>query len=232
MLKRLPLAFVLACAALVAEAPSALAQQTVNFSLGYFSVRGEDARVAGDVLNANRSFLTFDVSEMSGAAAGGEWLVPIGEYLEGGAGISFTRRTIPTVYTRFTDRDGSEIAQKLRLRTVPVAFTFRVLPLGQRRGFQPYVGGGLGVINWRYSESGEFIDFRDRSVFRNSYVKSGTQTGPIALGGIRFAGDTASSGFEVRYQSASGDLDNRFAASKIDLGGWTYQFTVGMRFGR
>jgi hypothetical protein len=232
MLKRLSIASVLAWGALMADATPALAQQTVNLSLGYFSVRGEDARVAGDVLNANRSFLTFDVSEMSGAAAGGEWLVPLGQYLEAGAGISFTRRTIPTVYTNFTDRDGSEIAQRLRLRTVPLAFTFRVLPLGQGSSFQPYFGGGLGVINWRYSESGEFIDFRDRSVFRNSYVKSGNETGPIALGGIRFAGDTASAGFEVRYQSASGDLDNRFAASKIDLGGWTYQFTVGMRFGQ
>jgi hypothetical protein len=232
MLKRLSVVSALACAVVAADAQPALAQQTVNFSLGYFSVRGEDARVAGDVLNANRNFLTFDVSEMSGAAAGGEWLVPIGEYLEGGAGIGFTRRTVPSVYTRFTDRDGSEIAQKLRLRTVPLAFTFRVLPLGQSSGFQPYIGGGLGIINWRYSESGEFIDFSDRSVFRNSYTKSGNETGPVALGGIRFAGDSASAGFEVRYQSARGDLDNRFAGSKIDLGGWTYQFTVGARFGR
>ncbi len=232
MLKTLSIASALACAALVADARPALAQQTLNLSLGYFSVRGEDARVAGDILKADRNFLTFDINKMSGAAAGGEWLVPLGGHLEAGAGISFTRRTIPTVYTRFTNRDGSEIAQELRLRTVPVALTFRVLPLGQHSGFQPYIGGGLGVITWRYSESGAFVDFSDRSVFRNSYVKSGTRTGPVALGGIRFAGDTASAGMEVRYQSAVGDLDKRFAGSKIDLGGWTYQLTVGKRFGR
>jgi outer membrane protein W len=114
---------------------------------------------------------------------------------------------------------------------VPVSFTFRVLPLGQHTPIQPYVGAGLGVISWRYSESGEFVG-TDRSVFRASYVKSGSDTGPVALGGIRFASDSATAGFEVRYQKAEGDLPLPFAGSKIDLGGWVYQFTVGARFGR
>ena len=97
---------------------------------------------------------------------------------------------------------------------VPVAFTFRVLPLGQDRGFQPYLGGGLGVINWRYSESGEFVDTRDRSIFNNSFAASGTKTGPVALGGIRFAGDTLSAGVEIRYQAAEADLPPPFAGPK------------------
>jgi hypothetical protein len=226
------LGLALAGGGLVVDAQPALAQQTFNFTLGYFSVRGEDARVAGDVLNANRSFLTFDVKEMSGPTVGAEWLVPIGTYLEAGAGLGFTRRTIPTVYTKFVDTDGSEIAQELRLRTVPIDLTFRVLPLGQHSGFQPYVGGGLGVINWRYSESGEFVDLSDRSIFRNSYVASGTRTGPVALGGIRFAGNTASAGIEIRYRSAHAALAEPFAGTAIDLGGWTYQLTAGMRFGK
>jgi len=217
---------------LVVDAQPAAAQQTFNVSLGYFAVRGQDARVAGDVLNANRNFLTFNVNEMSGPAVGAEWLVPIGGYLEAGAGVAFTRRTIPTVYTKFVNKDGSDIAQQLRLRTVPVDLTFRVLPLGQHRGFQPYVGAGLGVVNWRYSESGDFVDFADRSVFKSSYVASGTRTGPVALGGIRFAGDTATAGFEMRYRSAHASLPKPFAGTAIDLGGWIYQFTVGARFGR
>ena len=45
-----------------------------------------------------------------------------------------------------------------------------------------------------------------------------------------FAGESASAGFEVRYHKADADLDDRFAGSKIDLGGWTYNFTIGLRF--
>ena len=52
------------------------------------------------------------------------------------------------------------------------------------------------------------------------------------MGGIRFAGDTIASGFEIRYQAAEADLPLPFAGTKIDLGGWSYLFTVGMRFGR
>jgi hypothetical protein len=225
----------LTCAGLLAGVQPATAQQTLNFSLGYFTVRGEDARVERDILNEERNFLLFDVSDFNGASVGGEWLVPLGNYFEGAAGVGFTRRTVPSVYRELVDSDGTEIDQDLRLRIVPVAFTFRVLPMGQSSGVQPYFGAGIGIFNWRYSESGEFVDPAG-VIFREQYVASGSQAGPIALGGIRFAGDTISSGFEVRYQGADAELGSRFAGPiaepRIDLGGWTYQFTMGIRFGR
>lgn len=218
-----------------AFAPSpAAAQQTINFSLGLFTPRGEDARVDGDVLNANRTFLFFDVDDFKSASIGGEWLVPFNEFFEGGAGISFSRRTVSSVYADFTDNFGNEIEQKLRLRMVPFSFTVRALPLGQSNPFQPYIGAGLAVINWRYAEFGDFVDFGAPGfpVFPASYVATGTATGPVILGGLRFGGETFTAGGEIRYHHAEGDLNSDFAGSKIDLGGWTYNFTMGIRFGR
>jgi len=232
MSRRFWLVFVVVCSAFGSLAQPALAQQTFNVSLGYFTPRGEDARVTGDVLNANRNFLEFDVKDFNGASIGGEWLFPVGRYIEAGAGVSFTRKTVPTVYSRLLNANGSEIEQELRLRLIPAALTFRVLPLGQDRGFQPYIGGGLGIISWRYSESGQFVDTRDSSIFNNSYSASGTKTGPVAMGGIRFSGDSIATGFEVRYQAAEADLAPPFAGPKLDLGGWSYLFTLGARFGR
>ncbi len=223
---------VLVCSAFATVAQPAHAQQTFNVSVGYFTPRGQDARVAGDVLNANRNFLEFDIKDFNGVSIGGEWLFPIGRFIEAGAGASFTRKTVSTVYSRLVNANGSEIEQDLRLRTIPAALTFRVLPLGQDRGFQPYLGGGLGVIAWRYSESGQFVDPRDSSIFNNSYSASGTKTGPVAMGGIRFAGDAMATGFEIRYQAAEADLAPPFAGTKLDLGGWSYLFTLGARFGR
>lgn len=229
---------------ILGAAHPALAQQTINFSLGYFAVRGEDARQSGDcdrttrarceVLTQNSEFLSFDVADFNGPTIGGEWLVPIGRYLEAGAGVSLSRRTVPTSYREFFDSTGAEIEQRLRLRIVPVAFTFRVLPLGQDSPVQPYFGGGLGVFNWRYSETGDFIDFGrpGRPVFPETFVASGNETGPIAVAGLRFAGDSLSAGGEIRYQSARGELSDDFAGREIDLGGWTYQLTLGVRFGR
>jgi len=233
MTRQVTFVLALLCGVFALDARPALAQQTFNVSLGYFTPRTEDARVAGDVLNANRNFLELDVKDFNGATIGGEWLFPIGNFIEAGAGVSFTRRTVPTVYSRLVNANGSEIEQDLKLRTIPAALTFRVLPLGQDRGFQPYLGGGLAVINWRYSESGQFVDTtRGNAIFNNSYVANGTATGPVALGGIRFAGDSFATGFEARYQAAEGDLAPPFAGPKLDLGGWSYIWTIGARFGR
>ena len=218
--------------------------QTFNLTFGAFVPHGVDGRVADDVLNVNRTFLSFDLNEFKGASFGAEWLFPIGGYVEGGAGIAFSScraalplprclrgRTVPSVYTDFIDGDGTEIDQDLRLRLVPVSLTMRVLPFGQDSPVQPYVGGGLTIINWRYSEFGEFIDFgQGMAIFQDSYTGSGTETGPVLLGGLRVAGDRFGVGGEVRYQEAEAALSSDFAGSKLDLGGWTYQMTIGFRF--
>jgi hypothetical protein len=228
---RLATGVLLAAAAFVGAPGEALAQQTFNFTLGYFTPRGEDARVEGDVLNENRTFLTFDIDEFNGASVGGEWLVPFGDYVEGGIGVSFSRRTVASVYTDFIDDDGTEIDQDLRLRLVPIAFTVRLTPLGRSSVVQPYIGAGLGIVNWRYSESGEFADFdQGGAIFLDTFVADGSATGPVVVGGVRFAADAFSAGGELRYHAADAELDERFAGPRIDLGGWTYNFTVGYRF--
>lgn len=240
MVNRLGCVFVLMCAVSFGSVRPAAAQQTLNFSFGYFTPKGEDARVDRDILVTNRNAFVFDIKDFNSATVGGEWLVPLGNYFEAGAGASFSRRTVPSVYDALVNADGSEIEQDFILRLVPVAFTVRVLPMGQANGVQPYFGGGLGIINWRYSESGEFVDRacangRNCAIFRDSFVATGNQTGPLALAGIRFAGDSLSAGGEVRFQKAEASLGSSFsglADPVIDLGGWTYQFTVGMRFGR
>jgi len=240
MVNRLGCVVLVVCAVSFGSARPAAAQQTLNFSFGYFAVKGEDARVDRDILVTNRNAFVFDVKDFNTGTVGGEWLVPLGNYFEAGAGASFSRRTVPSVYEALVNADGSEIEQDFILRLVPVAFTVRVLPLGQSNGVQPYFGGGLGIISWRYSESGEFVDQRcsggrNCAIFRDSFVASGNQTGPLALAGIRFAGDSLSAGGEIRFQKADASLGSTFAGltdPRIDLGGWTYQFTVGMRFGR
>ena len=234
MLRKVMVPVLLMCGGVLGSAQPALAQQTVNFTLGYFTVLGEDARVEHDVLNVNRSYLEFDVPDFNGPTIGGEWLAAVGGFFEVGAGISFSRRTVHSNYRDFVDRDGTEIEQDLRLRMLPVAFTVRVLPFSQESPVQPYFGGGIALITWRYSESGEFVDFGapGRPVFRDAFVAEGTKTGPVALGGVRFAGESASFGGEVRYQRAHADIGDNFAGSKLDLGGWSYQVTFGYRFGQ
>ena len=237
MLHRFIVTGMCVCTAMLAWAQPARAQQTVNFTLGYFTPLGEDARITSDVLNANlnagRYALFYEIRDFNGPSVGGEWLVPLGNFIEGGIGVSFSRRSVPSVYANLIGDDGREIEQTLRLRVVPTTFTVRLVPTGQSSVFQPYIGVGLGIVSWRYSETGDFVDpgagdevFRDTT----SYIKTGANVGPVVVGGIRAAGRTASTGFEIRYQKAEGELNDLFSGPKIDLGGWTYNWTVGVRF--
>jgi hypothetical protein len=220
-----------ALAALVLVTAPASAQQTVNFTLGGFVPRSYDARVHDDVLVANRDFLLFHISDFHSVAVGGEWLVAFGRFVEGGVGIGYTSDTVPSVYTDFVDSDGTEVEQETRLRRIPVDFTVRVLPFGQDAPIQPYFGGGLTAINWRYKEFGEFIDFdAGRRVFEGEFEANGVQAGAVLLGGVRFSGKRATAGFDVRYHWADASLPSDFAGSRLDLGGWTYQVTGGFRF--
>jgi len=226
--------FLFACAALTASAPSAYAQQTVNLSVGRFLMPRVD-RIETDILLIEHNDLVFDISDFSSTALGGEWLVPIGTLLEIGAGVSFSRRTVSTYHVRVMHMDGSRIPRDLSLRQMPVALTARVLPLRQTYRVQPYIGGGVALINWRFSESGDFVDARG-NVFRGEhYTATGTAAGPLLLFGMRVAGETLAFGAESRYQSARGNFGpvfGRVAEPDIDLEGWTLQLTAGVRFGR
>jgi hypothetical protein len=218
-------------ASIAALAAPAFAQQSLTVRFGAFMPRGEDARVENDVLLINRQYLLFDVKDFNAMTVGGEWAVALGEYFEAGAGFDFYQRTVPAVYAEWVNTDGSEIVQDLKLRIMPLTAIVRILPLGSKRGFQPYVGGGLGVYFWRYSESGEFVDFVDESIFRDSFVASGTSVGPVAVFGLRGrVSNQATLGVEGRFQWGQGNLSQDFLSDKIDLGGFNILATFGFRF--
>ena len=234
MVKKPGCVLVLACAALAASVHPAFAQQTVNLSWGYSMMR--TGRVATDILLVEHHDLAFDFRDFNVPAIGVEWLVPIGNLLEGGLGASFSRDTVPTVHVGVANSDGSPIPRELRLRQMPLALTLRFLPLGQSYSVQPYVGGGLAVIRWRFSESGDFATSSRRTIFRGEeYTATGKAVGPIVLAGMRaLTGDTLAFGVEARYQRARGSFGPVFARvvePDIDFGGVTLLVTAGMRFG-
>ena len=209
------------------------AQQWVAFNVGEFSPRGLDGRIDDDVLLENSAVFDILPSDFSNVTLGGEWQTGLGRYLEFGVGLDYYRRTVPSVYLDYVDVDGSEIYQDFRLRITPVTFTLRVHPLGTNAPFQPYVGGGVGVFNWRYSEVGDFIDFTNFEVFNDRFVATGTDVGSVILGGVRVPfGSWFAFGFEARYQLAAGTVgvDQGFLAERIDLGGFSTRYSFQLRF--
>jgi len=221
--------------------PQASAQQAINFFVGGFVPRSPDlaggvisgpgGRGADDVLVRNGDFLTFDFKDFTGPIVGGGWTVGLADLFDAGIDVGFYQRTSPAVYTKFTHPDKSEIEQDLKLRIIPLTATIRFLPLGHHGPARPYVGGGVGIFAWRYTESGEFLA-NDRTTFRNTFPVKGTNAGPVVLGGIMFPVGSAGIGFEARWQSAKGDVPTSldFSGTKLDLGGMNYLLTIGVRF--
>ena len=207
---------------------------TVNFTIGYFALKGLESRVADDVLLnnlQNQHPLLFEVKDFNSAMFGAEYLLGIGSNFEAGVGVGFSQRTVPTVYADLTRAGGAEIEQELKLRQVPVSFTGRFLLLPRGSSVEPYIGAGLVAIRYRYSEVGDFVDeFGD--IFPARYLAEGVAVGPTILGGIRAPVNNWTVGGEVRWQKAEGKnlFDEGFLGDRLDLGGWTANFTFGVRF--
>jgi hypothetical protein len=232
---RLALGFLVLSVGLLAPSTS-FAQQSLNFSFGAFVPRGFDARDENDVLVNNlcclENPLFFHIGDFTTGTIGGEYTVGLGHFFDGGLGVGYYKSTVPSVYLNLVNADGSEIQQRLRLRVVPFSATIRFLPLGHTNFFEPYIGGGLAILNWKYTESGDWVDPSDNSIFSGTFTGSGTATGPLVLGGVKFPVGPWAFGGEVRWQHAKGDLpaDQEFAGPKIDLSGITYQAIFSIRF--
>jgi opacity protein-like surface antigen len=210
-------------------------KQAVNFTIGYFALKGLDSRVNDDVLlfelQKSAQPLLFRVNDFNSAIFGGEYLLALGSHVEAGVGVGFSQRTVPSVYAKLTHADKSEIQQDLKLRQIPVTFTGRLLLLPHGSVVEPYVGAGIVAIRWRYSETGEFVA-DNRDIFPARYVAQGTAAGPTVLAGLRAPVGNWAVGGEVRWQKAEATklLSQGFLDDKFDLGGWTGNFTFGVRF--
>ena len=240
MMHRLSLSLgVIAVLTGVLAEPAGIGSANRQFYVGDSCPRSMSSRSVDDVLVRdcyylnNGGFLVFTPGDFRGATVGGEYLVGLGDRFDAGLSIGFYSRSARAIDADFTHPDGSDVESNLSLRVVPMTATFRFLPLGHHDAFEPYFGAGVGILKWRYSESGDFVDTSNgNNIITGAFTGSGTEVGPVILGGIRVPIGQAGFGGEIRYQGGMGKLpsDQGFAGSTIDLGGFNYLFTVSMRF--
>jgi hypothetical protein len=226
---------------------SAQVVHSVGFGAGLFAPRSchndlgarldcREARGSDDVLVENLKSLVFDIKDFRGGQVFGEWNMTFDDRVELSLGGGFYRRTVPSVYDCCIDgRDNSEIEQDLRLRVIPVSAVVRFLPFGRAGQVQPYLGAGVAALNWKYSETGRFIDFNDNdAIFEDHYVAKGTAVAPVLLGGLRMPinGDIYALNVEARYQFGEGNLgrNSGFLTERIDLSGLNFTLGFQIRF--
>jgi hypothetical protein len=180
---------------------------------------------------------TFDV--FTGSPSDFEDLVFGTDYLwrtsrQGGVlfGISFYEGRATQAYLDWVDASGQDISHTTTLGLADMTAAY-VLRFG-RGSVTPYLGGGGGLLWWRLTEEGSFIDFAnpDLPIIFASYRSDGTTWELFALAGLDFRlGRNWSFFFEGRYRWAEAELNRDFAGfGTIDLsgiqltGGFAYNF--------
>jgi len=224
-------------AALIAAPASAQIVQGFHMGAGVFYPRGFDSRDVDDVLVADLTFvdpIAFDINNFTSGTIFGEWTIDMGSHLSFGAGVSYYSDHVPSFYPGFINENGNEIVQDLRLRMVPITGIVRFLPFGTPSTFQPYVGIGVSAINFRYSESGQFLD-DNQNIFTDRFTATGTAFGPVLALGFRapVGGDIYALTMEWKYQWATGKTGGSpasFLGDKIDLSGGNLNFGFLVRF--
>jgi outer membrane protein W len=214
--------------------PSSNNRNTVNFKIGYFGLRGIESRdpddvLVGDLISAHP--LLFEVNDLNGPTFSGEYLFAVTRNIEFGVGLGFSQKTISTVYADLTHSNGDEIQQDLKLRQIPVNFTGRFLILPRGSSVEPYIGAGLTAIRYQYSEAGEFVDDFG-AIFPAVYKADGVGVGPIVVVGVRAPIQNWTVGGEFAWQKVVADVPAEVGllGTKLDLGGWHFNFTAGVRF--
>ena len=217
----------------VSSSPSN-SRNTLNFTIGYFGLKGIESRdpddvIVGDLINAQP--LLFEVNDLNRATFGGEYLFAPARQFEIGVGLGFSQRTITTEYANIAHSNQDPIFQDIKLRMIPVNFTGRFLILPRGSAVEPYIGAGVTAIRFQYSEAGEFVDDAG-IIFPAVFKTDGTAAGPIVLAGARAPVQNWTVGGEFSWQKVVADVpaDLGFLGTKLDLGGWNFNFNVGVRF--
>ena len=131
-------------------------------------------------------------------------------------GIETGGRDVWGSYVDLVYDDGSEIEHVASLSLTEFSAGARVRLTTPGTRFQPYVAGGLSAALYRYSETGDFVDFETYDIFYDDFRESQVLIGFFLSGGVDFAlvrnrdGGSLDLFGEFRFASASGAHDEGF----------------------
>lgn len=207
---------------------------------GSVGVRGGIAfnRASGDVFNTVTDLLTLDPADFRAAAVAADLSVRIAPRLDAAFSLGFSRVTRNSEYRDLIGDDDLPITQRTIFSQVPVTAGLKayLAPPGRSVGrlawipapIAPYVGGGAGIIHYRFEQDGEWVDYDTFEIYRDLIEASGWAPAAQVFGGIEFRlGPRMLLTTDARYTWASGDPGRQFRGfDRLDLSG--LQTTIGV----
>lgn len=233
------IALVFAASSAFAQGSGAPSRATPDFLFGEprgsVGIRGSwlFARAGSDIFDFVRTHLTLDQRAFDAPGVAADVAFAVTPRIDAVAGFEFSQATAPSEYRAFVDNSRQPIEQTTRLRAANVTGSLRValVPRGIAvsrlawipRRVSPYVGAGGGMVWYEFTQAGDFVDVRSRSlaVFSDLITSKGWAPSAHAMAGVdvRVQRRTFVT-VEGRYLWAAAALGRRFEGfDPIDLAG-------------
>lgn len=198
------------------------------------------ARGGSDLFTFVQKQLTVDRKDFNAPAVGIDLDLAITPRVTAVAGFDFSRSQKASEYRDLVDNNRLPIQQTTGLResNLSGSVKFALTPRGREVSphawipstVTPYVGAGLGVMHYNFTQDGDFVDFTDTSVFDHTYNSSAWAPSAHVFGGVDVkAWKRVYFSGEARYLWSHADLGVDFSGFKpIDLAG--LRLTGGVRY--
>jgi len=214
----------------------------IGFKAGYSM-----PRAGSDLFFETATEFTIDRDDFRSASLGGEIAVRVSERWDVALGVAYAASRIQSEYVDYYEPGPDPetelpIVQETWFRTVPVTvsgkyyFTDRGRSIGRfawiPNRVSPFVIGGLGVVSYRFEQTGDFVNYETLDIAFDR--ASATGTAPYVHGGagvqLSLSKNLVLTG-EARYGWASGDLSRDYQGyENLDLAGLQLLAGIAARF--
>lgn len=210
---------------------------------GTWTFRGgfTNAMASSDVFTYVTDRLTIDRSDFSSPTLGTSLAIRLSRRNDVVVDVGYSNVTRSSEFRDWVDQNDKPIEQTTSLHRIPVTLglrhyiTSRGRAVGQfawipaRRAL--YVAAGGGMMQYKFRQAGDFIDFSTLNVFQDEFVSEAWTPVAHAAVGLDIAlGLITRLNTEARFTWASGKMSTDFVGfNRIDLSGLSV--TAGLSFG-
>jgi hypothetical protein len=210
---------------------------TVSFRTGF-----DRASAGSDLFAFTTTELTLDRGDFSSPTLAGDVSIRLSRRADVMITLAHSRSRTRSEFRDWLDNDRLPIEQTTTFQRVPLTGSIKAYLVQPGRSigqfawiparFSPYVGGGGGLMFYRFEQIGDFIDPGTLRIFPDSFNSSGWTPTAHGLGGVdislhpRFALTT-----EARYEWGKAQLSSDFSGfDRLDLSGFTLTTGISVRY--
>jgi hypothetical protein len=186
--------------------------------------------------------LTVDKGDFNAPALLIDFGIDIHPHLAAAFRFEYSRASFGSEFRDWVDQDDNPILQTTEFITVPLTANLKVFlhPRGREISryawvpytVAPYVGGGGGVLWYRFDHYGDFVDFDSLDIFSDRFLSDGWTPTFHVFGGVDIKLHRRYFlSVEVRYAWAESELGQAFVDFEpIDLAGFRSSVGVNILF--